>query len=806
MTALLQDLRYAARSLFRNPGFSLVAILVLALGIGPNSAIFSIVSAVLLRPLPIKDPSRVVVVWETWKEKGFDQLPVSANNYLDWKQRNHVFEQMGAAFAIPEYGFNVTAGGEPERVPGAKASYEYFRVLGLKPLAGRGFLPEEDRPGGPPVAVVSHRFWQRRLGGDRGVLGQSIIVDGVARTVVGVMPAEFTALGEVDVWIPTAIDPSAEARANRTYGVLARLRGGVPLERAQSEMEDVAKRIAREHPETNDGWGVLVMPIHELYSGRIAPALSILLGAVGLLLLLACANIANLLLARASSRQKEIAIRTAIGARRSRLVRQLMTESVLLALAGGALGLVAAHWCVGLLRGVVPDMLPLMKQMSIDARVILFTFAASVLTGMLFGIAPAWKLSRGDVNEVLKASGRTLTGRDMLRLRGVLLVAEVSLAVVLLIGAGLLARSFIRLMSVDPGLRTDGVLTMQLTLPWARYDTEQKRAEFHRELAHRIEAMPGVHAAGGIHFLPFRGYFMNTRISVWPFVVDGQPPVRPGQEPDADFRIVTPGFFSAMGIPLREGRYFSVRDSREAPAAVIVNEALVRRHFKGRNPIGRRLRVPPDHPGREIIGVVGDAKLYFLDWKAEPAIYVPHAQEPAQVMSLVVHSSRGPGSLVPAIRREVRALDPEQPVSDVKTMASVVADSAMIRRVSVYMLGAFAGLAMVLATVGIYGLTAYTVSQRLQEIGIRMALGAQRRDVLRLVVGRSIGLAVIGAILGILGALVASRIIEGLLFGVGKSDPLVVIGVPLGLLAVAAVASYLPARRAMNIEPVGAVR
>jgi putative ABC transport system permease protein len=805
MQLLWQDIRFAFRMLQRNAGFAFVVILVLALGIGPNSAIFSMISATLLRPLPIEDPARVVIVWETCKQKGFDQVPPSPANYLDWRAQNRSFEDMAAVFAMPDFGLNVTSGGEPERVPGGRASAGYVNVLGVKPFLGRGFLPEEDRPGGQPVVMVSYGFWQRRLQSNPRVIGQSITVDAQPRTVVGVLPRGVDLFGRVDVWLPMKIDPSQNERKSHNFGAIARLKPGISLQRAQADMEVIASRLARQYPDTNEGWGVLITPVHEFLSGRIAPVLFILYGAVGLLLLLACANVANLLLARASSREKEVAIRTAIGAGRLRVLRQLVTESLILGLLGGTAGLLLGSWCISLLRGVVPDMLPLLKSMSLDFRVIAFTFGISLLTGIAFGIFPALKISRTDLNETLKAGGRSLTSSGV-RARSVLLVAEVAMALVLSVAAGLLVRSFVRLLAVDPGLRTKGVLTMQLTLPWGRYTDGPKRAEFFKSLTQRIEALPGVRSAGAIQVLPFRGNLLNSRVSVWPFQVEGGAPLRAGQEPVADARIVTPGFFSTMGIPLVQGRYFNEHDSAGMPGVVIVNEAMARKHLPGVNPIGQRLRLPPDGPAREIVGVVGDVKLYALDWRVEPALYVPHAQRPHDVMSLVVHTEQDPLALAGAIRGQIRSLDPDQAVADVKTMDAVVADSLMMRRVAMLFLGAFAVLALVLATVGLYGFTAFVVSRRSHEIGLRMALGAQRMDVFRLMIGRGLALALIGTAFGLAGAVSVMGVLKSMLFGVTATDATVMVGVPLLLLTVSAVANFLPARRATKLDPIEALR
>jgi putative ABC transport system permease protein len=613
--------------------------------------------------------------------------------------------------------------------------------------------------------------------------------------------------GRIDVWIPVAMNPNSTQRSDRRWGVFARLKPGVSVQQAQAEMNAVANRLALQYPETNEGWGVVVVPLPKLVGGFLAPPLMCLLGAVGLLLLLACANVANLLLAKAAGRQKEIAVRVALGAGRLRVVRQLLTESVILAFAGGAFGLLLARWCIGLLRGLIPDVFPLMQQVGIDNRVLLFTFGVSLVTGLVFGAAPAIRVSKADLNSTLKATGRALTGGGVQKIRDGLVAAEIALALVLVVAAGLLTRSFVRLMSVNPGLRTQDVLTMQLTLPTARYPEGDQRARFYQNLVERVEALPGVESAGAIQFLPFRANFLNSRISVWPFRVQGQPPVREGQEPLADFRVVTAHFFTAMGIPLRQGRYFNQRDTHSGPGVVIVNEAMAKRHVPGENPIGKRLLLPPwDQPPREIIGVVADVKLYALDWAVEPAVYVLHAQKPDEVMSLVVHSPRDRQALAAAIRHEVEALDPEQPIADVRTMEAVMSDSTMLRRLAMGMIGAFAVLALVLATVGIYGLTAYTVSQRTHEIGLRMALGARGADILRHIVGRGAVVALIGVALGTAGALGVAQVLKSFLFGITSTDPVILVGMPAALLGIAVLASYLPARRAAKVDPMEALR
>ncbi len=803
---MVQDIRFALRVLLKNPGFAAVAVIALALGIGPNSAIFSIVSAVLLQPLPIKNADRVVSIWENNASLGLPQVPVSAANYLDWRQQNRVFDRMGTAFALPEYGVNVMAGRQPQRVPAGKASTEFFDAIGVSLLAGRGFLPDEDRPGGPGVAIVSYGFWQSKLRGDPAALGRPLTVDGLPRTLVGILPASFDVFGRIDVWTPMAMDPATTERGNRSYGVFARLKPGVTPPQAQIEMTGIASRLARQYPETDENWRVRVVPLHQLVSGLVTTPLMMLLGAVGLLLLLACANVANLLLARAGARQREIAVRTALGAGRWRIVRQLLTESVILSMAGGLLGLLLARWSIGVLRGFIPDMFALMQHMAIDNRVLAFTFGVSLVTGLVFGAIPAIRISKTDLNGTLKAAGRTLTGGSP-KLRSVLVVAELVIALVLSVAAGLMARSFLRLMAVSPGFHTKDVLTMQLSLPPARYPDDDKRALFIKNVAQSVERLPGVESAGAIEFLPFRSSFLNSRMSVWGYRVEGQPPVREGQEPRADFRVITPELFTAMGIPLRQGRYFNDHDTRGGPGAVIVNEALARLQWRGENPIGKRLRLPPwNEPAREVVGVVADVKLYGLDWTVEPAIFVPHAQKSAGVMSLVVHSRLEPGALAAAIRREVEALDAEQPVADVRTMEAVVSDSTMLRRLAMGLISAFAVLALGLASVGIYGLTAYSVSQRTHEIGLRMALGASGSDLLRQIVGRGALLGLIGVGLGTIGAFGVARMLRSFLFGIASTDPVILAGIPAALLAITVIASYIPARRAAKVDPMEALR
>jgi putative ABC transport system permease protein len=782
-----------------------VAILALALGIGPNAAIFTMVNAVLLRPLPLPEPNRVVMLWGTKLQSGFDQLPVSGADYLDWKRQSASFDQMAAAFAIPEFGLNVSGAGEPERVGAATASKEFLPALGIRPIAGRNFLPEEDRPGGPPVVLISNAFWQRRFRSDPDAVGRTLTVDGVPRTVVGVVPHELGEIVAADLWMPTAIDPNNPERRNHNYGIVAHLKPGVSLEQARAEMSIIARRLEQAYPATNTGWGVSVSPLAEMFAGRVRPVLIVLLGAVGLLLLIACANLANLLLARAATREKEIAVRCAIGAGRTRILRQLLTESLVLALAGGGLGLALAVWSVHALRSVVPDMFPLLQHMTVDPAVLAFTFGLSLFTGLLFGLVPAWKAARLDLNTTLKESaGRSESAAGSSRVRGVLLAFEVALAVLLSVSAGLLLRSFERVTAVNPGVRVSGVLTMSLSLPAVKYDTPLKRAEFYRDLTQRVEALPGVRSAGAVLFLPLRVSILSFRIGVNSFTIEGQPPVAAGQEPMADYRIATPDYFRTIGIGLRQGRLLDGHDDMNAKQVIVVNEAMVRKHFANQNPLGQRLNTG----GRsfEIVGVVADAKLYGLDSPIEPAMYAAHAQRPADSMGLAVWTEGDPAAMAAAVRREILRLDPEQPISNVRTMERVLADSLMLRRVSMLMLAVFASLALALATVGVYGLTAWSVSRRTHEIGLRVALGANQAQILRLVVVRGLVISAVGAAAGLAAAFQLTRALSAMLYGVTATDPLVFTAAPLLLIAVAVVASYLPARKATRIDPLLALR
>jgi putative ABC transport system permease protein len=805
---MFQDVRFALRLLAKSPGFTAVAVLTIALAVGPNTAIFSMINAVLLRPMPYRDADRIVMLWENWKTRGFEQLPVSGPDFLDWKRESRSFEDMSPAFTIPEYGFNVTAEGEPERAQGGKAAAGFFGLLGVKPMLGREFLPEEDRPGGRPAVLLSRAFWQRRFGGRADILGRTIGLDGISYNVVGVLPLEVDSLTKVDLWIPIGADLAAQERGNHNYGILARLKPGVTVQQAQADMDGIAKALAERHPNTNTGIGAVVLALNTVAAGPgpVRQALMVLFAAVALLLLIACANVAGLLLARGAARQKEIAVRTAVGAGFTRVMRQLVTESVLLAVMGGGLGLLLATWCIGAIRGFVPDLLPRLQQMNVDMRVLAFTLGLSVLTGILFGLAPALRASRINLNETLKeGGGRASVGSGSQRLRSVLLAGEVALSIVLAASAALMVRSFLRVLAVNPGFHADQALTMNLTLNVSKYSEARKRADFTDAIIRQVQAIPGVRSAAAVNVLPMRGRILDLRISSITFQLEGQPPSRRGFEPTADFRDITPGFTQALGIPLRRGRVFDRHDTADSKRVALINETLARRYFPQQDPLGKRFLVDGSAP-REIVGVIADVRMSGLERNLEPAIYVPFEQNTPSNFSLIVRTASAAESFGPAVRRAILAIDPEQPVADLRTMNQVVNDSVVVRRLSTWMLGVFAGLALLLASVGIYGLVSYSVTQHTREIGLRMALGASPADVLRDVVRGAVVVSLIGAAIGLPASFALARLIRGLLYGIEATDPWAFAGAALVLALVAALAAYIPARRALRIDPTVALR
>ncbi|HEX8696734.1 MAG TPA: ABC transporter permease [Longimicrobium sp.] len=804
---LLQDLRYGARTLRRAPAFALTVVLTSALAIGANTAIFSVVDAVLLRPLPFEDPGRLARLWGGLADGTAERIPVSYPNFADYRSQARTLRNV-AAYS-PTSAVLRAPGGEPESVWGARASADLFPLLGVRPELGRAYSPEEDRPDGPPVVVLGHELWRRRFASDPGVVGRQVTLDDRSVTVVGVMPPgfRFPVEGErSEYWVPVASDPGSAERLPNRRGkyllVIARLGPGVGLERARAEIETIGRRLEAQYPDANTGWRFRLVPLREDVVGGARPALLVLLGAVGLVLLISCANVANLLLARAAARADEIAVRRALGASRARIVRQLLTESLLLSLAGGALGLLLAGWLVRAIARAGPADVPRLADAGLNAPVLGFALALSVVTGIVFGLAPALQGSRGSPGGSLKEGGRGATdGVRRTRLRGVLVASEAALSLMLLAGAGLLAKSFARLLQTEPGYETGRVLTSRVSLSEARHPEPARQAAVFRQVLRRVEAVPGVEAVGAARFLPLGG-----RDSYDVFRVVGRAPFAPGAEPVVRYQVASPGYFRAMGIPLLRGRPFTDGDAEGSPPVLVVNQAFARRHLPGEDPLGRRVAIG-DQPPREIVGVVGDVRHRGLDEEAQPEFYVPYLQAPRPELHLVVRAAAAdPARLAPAVRRAVREVAPDALVHETRTMDALLGRSVARRRFHTLLLGSFALTALVLATLGIYGVTAYTVTQRTHEIGIRVALGARRGDVLRLVVGRGMAPALAGIALGLAGALAATRVMAGLLYGVGPGDPPVFAGVSLLLAATALAACYLPARRATGVDPAVALR
>ena len=810
-----QDLRYGLRMLRRSPGFTAAAVVTLALGIGANTAIFSVVNAVLLRPLPFPDAEQLVMVWESSARAG-GEISVRPINFLAWREQNQVCSQMAA---FQHRGFSYSGGGAPERLQGVAVSADMFPLLGVRPLLGRTFLPAEDRPGGGRVVLVSYEFWRDRLGSDARVTGRPLRLNGETHEVIGVlpenceivrggdMPRGFEFAARTDLWVPLAPRPDEVARH---LHVLARLKPGVTPARAEAEISQLARRLDRPGSPAGSEESVKVTPLAEQLVRKTRPALLALLGAVLLVLLVACANIAHLLLARAASRRREIAVRTALGAGRRRVIRQLLTESLLLAALGSAAGLLLAAWSVKLLVAFSPADLPRMKEVTVDARVLGLTCLLSCLAGVVCGLAPALQASRPDVREALQDGGRGAGGgAGAARLRGLLVSAEVALSLVLLVCAALLLNSLARLQGVNPGFDPEHTLTMQLALPEPKYPAAQGMETFHRQVLERVGRLPGVAAAGVVSWLPLGGRDSDFP----PIEVAGRPPQRAG-EPLANSAVaISPDYFRAMGIPMLRGRTFTAADAGEGVGAIIINETLARRHWPAADPVGSRITVLNNALTFNVVGVVADVRHAGLEREPNARVYLPYTQIPPRVralhlraMTLVLRSAADPTALVAAVRDEVRAVDAEQPISNIKTMRQVTSDSVAPRRFTTALLAAFAAAALALAAVGLYGVVAYGVSLRRHEIGVRMALGAQRGDVLRLVLGQGLRPVVVGLVAGLLAAWAVTPLLASMLYGVGRADPATFAGVALMLALVAALAGYLAARRATRVDPAVALR
>jgi putative ABC transport system permease protein len=798
---MLNDLRYALRQLVKAPSFTIVAILTLALGIGACTAIFSVVNTVLLRPLDYPDPARIVIIRETQLPQ-FPEFSVSPPNYLDWQKQTRSYEYLAAYSGA---GVNLTGEGEPQRLIGVKATPHYFDVYGVKPVLGRMLLPEEDAPGKNHVVVLSYPFWQRVFGGTRDIVGRAIQLNGEPYTVVGVAPTGFGQTSKVDLWMPMAFKPDETANDNRGahyINVVGRLKPGVTVAQAKAELDVLATQLAQQYPDSNKGWGIFMMPMQDYSVRDVKPVLYTLLGAVGCVLLIACANIANLLLARATARHREISIRAALGAGRGRLIRQLLTESVVLSVCGGLAGILLARWGLTTLLALAPSTLPRITEIRLDKGVLIFSLALSVLTGLIFGIAPAWLAARADVNEALKQGTRGSTeGGARGRLRSALVVIEVVFALMLLGGASLLARSFMQLANVDPGFNPDNATLLRLSLPQKKYALPEQQNAFADALLERVKALPGVQAAGVTHSMPLVSDY------VLGFNIEGRPAIAPSDLPSTNYYTVTADYFRAMGIRLIRGRVFTPQDDAKAPRVAIINETLARQHFPNEDPIGKRINITngPD-TWREIVGIVGDIKQYGVDKATSAQSYEPFAQVPFTSVNLVVRTNGSPAALLGALRPTVYAIDKDQPIGIIRPLEEIMADSIARQRFAMTLLSVFSAVALVIAAVGIYGVMAYNVVQRTGEFGIRMALGAQQSDVMRLVLtqgGKLIGL---GLLIGLAATLAASRAMGSMLFNTSAYDPLTLGTITVVLAVVALVACFFPANRATKVNPIEALR
>jgi putative ABC transport system permease protein len=827
MHTLIQDFRFAVRMLLKNPGFTAVAVLTLALGIGANTAIFSVVSSVLLRPLPFRDPDRLVTVWERHVKKGYEMNHAGAATFLDWKVQNNVFESM-AAFGIDE-GLSLTGDYEPERITAVPVSANLFEVLGVNPTFGRAFRVEEETPGHPQVVILSYGLWQRRFGADPNLLGKTVLLDGRSYLVVGIMPPGFVFPGmtgllygfffskPADVWIPLAMPAELlRTRSNHFLEVVARLKPEMSLAQAGTGMDTVMQRIVQANPGDLMGTHAKVIPLREQSIGTIRSGLLVLLGAVAFVLLIACANVANLLLARAAARQKEIAIRVALGASRLQVIRQLLTESVLLALLGGALGTLFALWSTDLFVSSVGDTIALTtpgwSDIRIDRGVLGFTLLISLATGVMFGLLPALQSAKPNLNESLKEGERGSTeGFRRSRLRSSLVVTQIALAMMLLTAAALMLQSFLRLQGVNPGFDVNRVITMQLNLPESRYTNQQHRAAFFQQLTERFRSLPGVQFAAATSQLPLSSDVGNTTIEVV-----GRPPLPPGQWDTTDFISVTPEYLGAMQIALRAGRFIEKHDTEESPPVCVINQTTANRYFGKEDPIGKKLKLGVNGFTPEIVGVVRDVRQRSLDFDSlspqiqklmSSQVYVSYAQLALwPKMTVVVRASSAPMALASGLRAEVRALDKDLPVSKVRTMETVRGDSIAQPRFRALLIVLFGAVALALATIGIYGVMAYSVARRTHEIGVRMALGAQPGDVMKLVVRNGMFLTGLGLAIGLAGAFALTRLLSAMLYGVSATDPLTFATVSLALAGVAFCACYLPARRATKVDPMVALR
>jgi putative ABC transport system permease protein len=808
---VLHDLRYSAITLLKHPGFVITITLILALGIGANSTIFSVVNAVLMRPLPYEASDRIVMIWETNQSQGVPRSIVSPANFLDWKEQNNVFDHLAA---LRFWYYTVTGLGDPERYQGARVSADFFPLLSVKPEFGRNFEPDEDQVGRDQVVILSHGLWQRRFGSDPNIIGHPLTIDGEPFTIIGILPATFRFTrvlnAELELWMPISFTPQQLTREDRSIVVYGRLKQGVSLDQAQAQMDGIARRLEQQYPKTNSGWATQVNNLQEQATKPIRPLLLILMVVVGFVLMIACANVANLLLARATTRQKDIAIRLALGSSRSRLMRQLLTENLLLALLGGGAGLLLAYCGMSVLNVILPDRVLYLEKLSIDRRVLGFTVIVSLLVGIVVGLIPGLRASGLNLSDALKEGGKSLSeapnGR---RLRNLLVVIEVTLAVPLLIGAGLMLRSSLLLQNIDRGINLKNVLTMQILLPKTKYSTAQQTATFYQQTLLRIQSEPGVQAVSAVNFLPLTNLGDATSLNI-----EGRPS---GQGVAASYRVIDQNYFRTMGIPLLRGRYFTEQDNDESHGVVMINQTMAHRYWPNEEPVGKRLK--PQFPAAKVpwrpestntwltvVGVVGDVTETGLNEEQSAEIYIPYLQNPSSLMNLLVRSTSDPLQLVAGVRRQVIAVDQDQPVYNIKTMENVFSESIAAPNIITSLLATFAAVALILAAIGVYSVVSYSVAQRTHEVGVRIALGAQHQHVLRMIVGHGLRLVLVGVALGVTAAFAVTRVISNLLFGVTATDPPIFFAVPVLLILVAMFASYLPARRALKVDPIVALR
>jgi putative ABC transport system permease protein len=810
MHTLLQDVRYALRLMWKSPGFTAVAVVTLALGIGANTAIFTVLDAALTRSLPFEEPDRLVTIPMT-KGGEFNQMEASYPNYLDWVERQRSFVSVAGYGG----GGGVLATKEgPQLVNTATVSPSFFSTLGVEASVGRTFAPADDKPEAPRTVLLTHGFWQRQFGGDQRIVGSTIPYDDAPHTVIGVLPADFqfAPVGAVDMFEmpPSAGDPRVVRRNLHWFNVIGRLKPGVTREQAHADMASISAALAQQYPTTNADTSTGVLPLGEQVMGNVRPVLLALLGAVGFVLLIACVNVANLVLSRSVNRQREIGVRLALGAGSGRLIRQLLTESTLLALFGGAVGLMLAFWGVDLLIAAIPTAvlsgMPYFQNLSLDPRALAFTFSVATITGLLFGLVPALHLSRASTHDTLKEGAAWSSGsRSTHRLRDALVVSQVALAAILLIGAGLMIKSLASMMQVDPGFDYQNLLTLRIVMPMSKYAQPEQRIVLERELRTRLAALPGVKTTATTSTLPLSGGGNTIR-----YLVEGRGTQSAGEQPEANIRNVSPGYFQAMGATLRAGREFTEQDTGTSPFVLIVNRPLAEQMFSGEDAVGKRLTFTfaPDQPAREIVGVVEEVKEGFLDSNPRPAIYTPYAQGAGGFRNIAIRTSGRADDMVAAVRNQVLAIEPQMVIFSISSMEQRVADApaTFFRRYPALLSGVFAAVALLLAMIGVYGVLAYSVSQRTRELGIRIALGAQRGDLLRLVMGKGLQLTVIGTLLGIVGAAGMSRLIANLLFGVRPTDVITFVSIPVLMLLTTLAACYLPARRAAKVDPIVALR